>query len=119
MCVGSIAGGGETSGKPSIGGKPKSRAPDAVVGGKDEGRTSPSGTDSTAGLNGASGASGAKTSEAEAQPARPAPSSNPSRTMRRSRMRIGLSSEEAVIAGQDRGEAVEPVLKGLEARDAA
>jgi len=34
-------------------------------------------------------------------------------------MRIGLSSEEAAIAGQDRGEAVEPVLKGLEARDAA
>ena len=48
------------------------------------------------------------------------PSSNPGRTMRiKSRMRIGLGSEEAAIVGQDCGEAVEPVLKGLEARDPA
>src|SRR5215472_4399458 len=115
MCVGSIAGGGATSGKPSIGGKPKSRAPDAVVGGKDEGRTSPSGTAAVAGLNGASGASGAKTSEAEAQPARPAPSSMPNATMRiKSRMLSGHGNQEAARVGQDCGEAVEPVLKGLE-----
>jgi hypothetical protein len=34
-------------------------------------------------------------------------------------MRIGLGSEEAAIVGQDRGEPVEPVLKGLEASDPA
>jgi hypothetical protein len=34
-------------------------------------------------------------------------------------MRTGLGGEEAAIVGQDRGEAVEPILKGLETRDPA